>query len=263
MYTCPLSSARQHRSPTAAGRHDDDVTPRGRWASRRGGGAPLVDAPGSNFKLYWERNSNPVPEGIMLDYPRITLALARRPGNKDPRTSGLLLWFRRWLCTGGSVRLCCRAGCGFCAVYGSPDVTFWRGCADQKDTLNCCWSCFTFAFRFSALKFMILAIGCRPCIFLETKKGRGICTSYEPGTNQRLVYLDIDLRFPFCLDMPYVVLGKKWPSRPHGGRARLGSCLMGIISNDWKHRTMGSRLYVDGAIWAEAIQGQPKKWTRK
>ena len=32
---------------------------------------------------------------------------------------------------GGSVRLCCRAGSGLCAVYGSPDVTSCRGCAGQ------------------------------------------------------------------------------------------------------------------------------------
>ena len=30
-----------------------------------------------------------------------------------------------------SVRLCCRASCGLDAVYGGPDVIFWRGCAGE------------------------------------------------------------------------------------------------------------------------------------
>ena len=46
----------------------------------------------------------------MLNYPRIFLALARNSGNKGPGTSGQLLWFDCWLCTGDL--------CGCVAVLG-------------------------------------------------------------------------------------------------------------------------------------------------
>ena len=36
----------------------------------------------------------------MLKSSLILFALARTPGNKGPRTSGLLLWFACWLFTG-------------------------------------------------------------------------------------------------------------------------------------------------------------------
>ena len=77
--------------------------------------------------------------------------------------------------------------------------------------------------------------------------------------------------FEYILNIK-IYLGKKWPSRPHGGRARLISCLMGIISNAWKHRTMDSCSYVDGVIWAEARlykdsqksgQESSKNWVEK
>ena len=54
----------------------------------------------------------------MLNYLRIIFALTRRPGNKGPITSGLLLWFACWRFTGD---LCdCVAvlavGCVLCAA---------------------------------------------------------------------------------------------------------------------------------------------------
>ena len=58
----------------------------------------------------------------MLKLSPILFDLARTPGNKGLRTSGLLLWFALLAIYGGSVPLCCRAGNGLCAVYGSPDV---------------------------------------------------------------------------------------------------------------------------------------------
>ena len=59
----------------------------------------------------------------MVKYPRTLFALDRRPDNKRPTTLGMLLWFACWLrIRGGSVRLCCRAACGLCAVCTSPDV---------------------------------------------------------------------------------------------------------------------------------------------
>ena len=87
-------------STRAAGIHDDISTPGGCWASRGGGGASNVDAPGSNFKLYRERTSSLALEGMMLKSSPIFFALARTPGNKGPRTSGLLLRFACWLFTG-------------------------------------------------------------------------------------------------------------------------------------------------------------------
>ena len=46
----------------------------------------------------------------MLKSSPIIFALARTPGNKGPRTSGLLLWFACWLFTGDR--------CGCAAVLG-------------------------------------------------------------------------------------------------------------------------------------------------
>ena len=118
-------------STRAAGIHDDISTPGGCWASRGGGGASNVDAPGSNFKLYRERTSSLALEGMMLKSSPIFFALARTPGIKGPRTSGLLLRFACWLFTGSMRLQCCRASCALFPVYGSPDVIFWRGCANQ------------------------------------------------------------------------------------------------------------------------------------
>ena len=113
MYTCRQCSARQHRSTRAAGVHDDISTPGGRWASHEGGGASDVDAPGSNF----ERTFSLVLEGIMQSSP-IIFPLVRTPGNKGPRTSGLLLWFACWLCKGdlcGCVAVLA-VGCALCTA---------------------------------------------------------------------------------------------------------------------------------------------------
>ena len=100
MNTCQQSSFRQHRSTGAAGIHDNISTPGGRWAFYGDGGASDVDAPGSNFKLYWERTCSLVLERMMLKSSLILFALARTPGNKGPRTLGLLSWFACWLFTG-------------------------------------------------------------------------------------------------------------------------------------------------------------------
>ena len=100
MHTCGQPSARQHRSTRAAGIHDGISNPGGRWASHGGGGETNVDDPGPNFEFFCERTSNLLLEGIMLNYPQTTFALARRPGSKDPQRSGQLLWFACWLFTG-------------------------------------------------------------------------------------------------------------------------------------------------------------------
>ena len=55
----------------------------------------------------------------MLKFPRIIFALGPKPVNKGPRTSGLLLWFAWWLCT-GDLWDCCVAvlavGCVLCTA---------------------------------------------------------------------------------------------------------------------------------------------------
>ena len=59
----------------------------------------------------------------MLKSSLILFTLARTPGNKGPRTSGLLLWFAYCLFAGdlcGCVAV--RYSFGLCAVDGSPDV---------------------------------------------------------------------------------------------------------------------------------------------
>ena len=85
--------------------------------------ASNVDAPGSNFKLYWEQTSSLILEGIMLKSPSIIFALARTPGNKSPRTSGVLLSSACWLFT-GDLCGCVAVLAVLCVVYGSPDVIF-------------------------------------------------------------------------------------------------------------------------------------------
>ena len=105
MHTCGLCSFRQHRSTTAAGTHNGNSTPGGRWASHRCGGASNVDAPGLNLKLYGEHAYSLIIEGAMQKYPRTLFALAGRPGSKGPRTSGLLLWFACWLFSGDATVL--------------------------------------------------------------------------------------------------------------------------------------------------------------
>ena len=60
----------------------------------------------------------------MLKSSPTLFALARTPGNNAPRTLGGAVVVRLLAIFGGSVRLCCRASCGTCAVFGSPDVIF-------------------------------------------------------------------------------------------------------------------------------------------
>ena len=43
-------------------------------------------------------------------------------GKQRPENVGAVVVVRLLAVYGGSVRLCCRASCGFCAVYGSPDI---------------------------------------------------------------------------------------------------------------------------------------------
>ena len=76
------------------------------------------------------------------------LPFGSHAGKQRPENVGAVVVVRLLAIYGGSVRLCCRACCGLCAVCGSPHVISLRGCADQQDTLNCCSSCFRFAFRF-------------------------------------------------------------------------------------------------------------------
>ena len=127
MYTCRQSSARQHRSTRAASIHDDISTPGGRWASRGGGGASHVDAPGSNLDYsrtvpgtwYSKRTSSFILEGVMLISSRILFALPRTPGNKAPRTSGLLVWFACLLFAGDLCDCCVvvlAVGCVLCTA---------------------------------------------------------------------------------------------------------------------------------------------------
>ena len=45
-------------------------------------------------------------------------------GNQRPENVEAAVVVRLLTIYGGSVRLCCRASCGLCAVYCSPDVMF-------------------------------------------------------------------------------------------------------------------------------------------
>ena len=62
--------------------------------------------------------------------------------------------------------------------------------------ISICWSCFRFAFRFSTLNSLILAIGCRSCIFSEPKKRR-TCLNQAPIS--ALFFLHFDFRFSISM----------------------------------------------------------------
>ena len=83
---------------------------------------PTLPPRDQTFHYTGERTSELVLEGTVLNFPQPNFALARTPGNKGPRMSGLVLWFDCCLLTGGSVRLCCRASWGLSVVYSGPDV---------------------------------------------------------------------------------------------------------------------------------------------
>ena len=71
--------------------------------SHGGGGASNVDAPGSDFKLYWERTFSLVLESIMLKLSPILFALVRTPGKKRPDNVGAVVVVRLVAIYGGSV----------------------------------------------------------------------------------------------------------------------------------------------------------------
>ena len=50
------------------------------------------------------------------------LPFGSHAGKQRPENVGAVVVVRLLAIYGGSVRLCCRASCGLCALYGSPDV---------------------------------------------------------------------------------------------------------------------------------------------
>ena len=62
----------------------------------------------------------------MMQSSPILFALARTPGNEDPRTSGLLLWLACWLFTGNLCGCVAALAVGFvqctAVLMGYPDV---------------------------------------------------------------------------------------------------------------------------------------------
>ena len=70
----------------------------------------------------------------MLSYPRIIFCFGSKARKQRPENVGAVAVVRLLFNNvrrGRSVRPCSRASCGLCAVYGRPDVTFRRGCADH------------------------------------------------------------------------------------------------------------------------------------
>ena len=53
-----------------------------------------------------------------------SLRFGSHVGKQRPETAGAVAVVRALPIYGGSARLCCRASCGLCAVYRSPDVIF-------------------------------------------------------------------------------------------------------------------------------------------
>ena len=51
------------------------------------------------------------------------LRFGSHAAKQRPENVGVVVVVRLLTIYGGSVRLCCRASCRLCAVYGSPDVT--------------------------------------------------------------------------------------------------------------------------------------------
>ena len=195
MNTCRQSGVRQHKSTAAAGIHDDISTPGGRWASHGGGGASDVDAPGSNFKFYWERTSNLVLEGIMLKSSLTLFALARTPGNMARE--------RRGCCRGS------RAGYlpGICAA-ASPCWQWVVCCLRQSWCDILTWLrwpvrhaelllfVLSICFSFLALDYFILAIGWKSLIFSEQKnEGEHVWTRHQSA----LCFVHFDFHFRFSM----------------------------------------------------------------
>ena len=196
MNTCRQSSVQQHRSTRAAGIHDDISTPGSRWASHGGGGASNVDAPGSNFKLYWERTSSLVLEGIMLKSCPILFALARTPWNKARERRGCCCGspagYLRGIC---AAVLPCWQWVVHCVRQSWCDILTWlRWPVGYAELLL-----FVLSICFSFCSAQLFYFGNRLEIveFLATKKTKGnIC---EPGTNQLPFFFHFDFQFRFSI----------------------------------------------------------------
>ena len=60
----------------------------------------------------------------MLKSSPILFEFDAHAGKQGPENIGAVVVVRLLVIYGGSVRLCCRASFGLCAVYGNPDRIF-------------------------------------------------------------------------------------------------------------------------------------------
>ena len=88
-------------STRGAFRHENNSTPGGCWAYHGSGGPSNVDAPVSNFNLYWERTSNLILDGIMLNFPRIIFAFWLEGRKQRSENVGAVVVVVRLLAIGG------------------------------------------------------------------------------------------------------------------------------------------------------------------
>ena len=67
-------------------------------------------------------NFQPRSRGQHAETISNSLRFGSHAGKQRPENVGAAAVVRLQAIDGGSVRLCCRAGSGLCAVYGGPDV---------------------------------------------------------------------------------------------------------------------------------------------
>ena len=67
-------------------------------------------------------NFQPYSRGQHAEIISIYLRFGSHAGKQRPENVGVVLVVRLLTIYRGCVRLCCRASCGLCAVYGGPDM---------------------------------------------------------------------------------------------------------------------------------------------
>ena len=78
--------------------------------------------PGIKLDFTLTTNYQPRSRGHHAEINPNSLCFGSHAGKQRPENVGADVVVRLLAIYGGSVRLCCRAGSGLCAVYGSPDV---------------------------------------------------------------------------------------------------------------------------------------------
>ena len=80
--------------------------------------------PGIKLGVILRSKFQPHSRGRHAEIISNSLRFGSHAGKQRPENVGAVVVVRLLAIYGGSVRLCCRASCGLCAVYGSPDVIF-------------------------------------------------------------------------------------------------------------------------------------------